>query len=125
MYIYTYRYVYIYIYIYTYIHTYRVIMKMKKRFYLKCFDVCLLQLRFSVLIHQIYIYIHYIIHIMYILYICVYICLYEILLTLGYEKKQQQIKYYEKSLDELILSRAAKNLKMVNFICLTGRVLKK
>ena len=41
-----------------YIHTYRVIMKMKKRFYLKFFDVCLLQLRFSVLIHQIYIYIY-------------------------------------------------------------------
>ena len=99
-------YIYIYIYIYIYVHTYRVIMKMKKRFYLKCFDVCFLQLRFSVLIHQIYIYI--------------YICLYEILLTLGYEKKQQQIKYYEKSLDELIFSRATKNLKMVYFTCLTG-----
>ena len=68
----------------------------------------------------VYIYTLYNIYIIYILYIYIYICLYEILLTLGYEKKQQQIKYYEKSLDELIFSRATKNLKMVYFTCLTG-----
>ena len=68
----------------------------------------------------VYIYTLYNIYIIYILHIYIYICLYEILLTLGYEKKQQQIKYYEKSLDELIFSRATKNLKMVYFTCLTG-----
>ena len=32
--------------------------------------------------------------------------------TLGNEKEQQQIKFYEKLLGELIFSRATKNLKM-------------
>ena len=47
-----------YIYIYIYIYIYRIIMKVKKHFYLKHFDVSLLQLRFSVLyIYSFYMYI--------------------------------------------------------------------
>ena len=45
--------------------------------------------------------------------------------TLGNEKEQQQIKFYEKSSGELIFSRAAKNLKMFYSTRPTGRVLKK
>ena len=37
--------------LYAYMYIQRVIMKVKKHFYLKRFDVTLLQLRFSVLIH--------------------------------------------------------------------------
>ena len=87
----------------------------------KCHRACLFNQHVHIYIYiYIYIYIHYIIYILYIYIIYIYICLYEILLTLGYEKKQQQIKYYEKSLDELIFSLATKNLKMVYFTCLTG-----
>ena len=45
--------------------------------------------------------------------------------TLGNEKEQQQIKFYEKSPGELIFSRTTKNLKMFYFTGPTGRVLKK
>ena len=45
--------------------------------------------------------------------------------TLGNVKEQLQIKFYEKSLGELIFSRATKNLTMFYFTRLTGRVLKK
>ena len=44
--------------------------------------------------------------------------------TLGNEKEQQQIKFYKKSLGELIFLQATKNLKMFYFIHPTGRVLK-
>ena len=40
-------------------------------------------------------------------------------------KKEQQIKFYEKSLGELIFSQATKNLKMIYFTHPTGWVLKK
>ena len=45
--------------------------------------------------------------------------------TLGNEKEQQQIKFYEKMSGELIFSRATKYLKMFYFTRPTGRVLKK
>ena len=45
--------------------------------------------------------------------------------TLGNEKEQQQIEFYEKLSDELIFSRVAKNLKMFHFTRPTGGVLKK
>ena len=45
--------------------------------------------------------------------------------TLGNEKEQKQIKFYEKSLGKLIFSQATKNLKIIYFTCLSGRVLKK
>ena len=45
--------------------------------------------------------------------------------TLGNEKEQQQIKFYEKLSGKLIFSQATKNLKMFYFTRLTGRVLKK
>ena len=45
--------------------------------------------------------------------------------TLGNEKEQKQIKFYEKSLAKLIFSQATKNLKIIYFTCLSGRVLKK
>ena len=45
--------------------------------------------------------------------------------TLGNEKEQQQIKFYQKSLGELIFSQATKNLKIIYLTCPTGRVLKK
>ena len=51
--------------------------------------------------------------------------MYKILPTLGNEKQQLQIKFCEKSLSELIFSRASKNLKMFYFTRPTGRVLKK
>ena len=40
--------------------------------------------------------------------------------TLGNEKEQQEIKFYEKSLDEFIFFWAAKNLKMFYFTRLRG-----
>ena len=45
--------------------------------------------------------------------------------TLGNEKEQQQIEFYEKLSEELIFSRVAKNLKMFYFTLPTGWVLKK
>ena len=45
--------------------------------------------------------------------------------TLGNEKEQQQIKFYEKSSGESIFSRTIKNLKMFYFTHPAGRVLKK
>ena len=45
--------------------------------------------------------------------------------TLGNEKEQQPIKFYEKLSGKLIFSRATKSLKMFYFTGLTGRVLKK
>ena len=45
--------------------------------------------------------------------------------TLGNEKEQQETKFYEKLLGQLIFLRATKNLKMFYFICPTGRVLKR
>ena len=44
--------------------------------------------------------------------------------TLGNEKEQQQIEFYEKSSGELILSRVTKDLKMSYFARLTGEMLK-
>ena len=40
--------------------------------------------------------------------------------TLGNEKEQQQIKFYEKSSGELIFSQATKNLKLIYFTHPTG-----
>ena len=40
--------------------------------------------------------------------------------TLGNEKEQQQIKFYEKLLGELIFSQATKNVRMFYFTCPTG-----
>ena len=45
--------------------------------------------------------------------------------TLGNEKEQKQIKFYGKSSVELIFFCVTKNLKIIYFTCLTGRVLKK
>ena len=45
--------------------------------------------------------------------------------TLGNEKEQSQIKFYEKLFGKLISSWATKNLKMFYFTQQTGRVLKK
>ena len=45
--------------------------------------------------------------------------------TLGNEKQQQQIKFYEKPSGELIFLQAAKNLKIFYFIHPTEQVLKK
>ena len=45
------------------------------------------------------------------------------LLTLGNEKEQQQIKFYEKLSGKLIFSHATKNLKMFYFTATTRRVL--
>ena len=45
--------------------------------------------------------------------------------TLGHEKEQQQIKFYKKSLGELIFSQLTKNLKMFYFTRPAGQVLKK
>ena len=45
--------------------------------------------------------------------------------TLGNEKEQNQIKFYEKLLGEMIFLRATENLKMFNFTRPTGLVLKK
>ena len=45
--------------------------------------------------------------------------------TLGNEKEQQRIKFYEKLLVKFIFSQATKNLKMIYFICPTGQVLQK
>ena len=54
-----------------------------------------------------------------------YLYIHETLPTLGNEKEQKQIKFWEKSLGELIFSWATKYLKMFYFTCLTGRVFKK
>ena len=51
--------------------------------------------------------------------------MHETLPTLGNEKEQKQIKFWEKSLGELIFSWATKYLNMFYFTCLTGRVFKK
>ena len=51
--------------------------------------------------------------------------LHKTLPTLGNEKEQQQIKFYKKSLGELIFSQRTKNLKMFYFTRPTGRKLKK
>ena len=40
--------------------------------------------------------------------------------TLGNEKEQQQIKFYEKSSGRLIFSQAIKNLKLIYFTHPTG-----
>ena len=48
-----------------------------------------------------------------------------ILPTSGNEKEQQQIKFYEKLLDELIFSRVTIHLKNFYFTSPTGQVLKK
>ena len=40
--------------------------------------------------------------------------------TLGNKKEQLQIKFYEKSLSDLMFSRTTKNLKMFYFNCPTG-----
>ena len=45
--------------------------------------------------------------------------------TLGHEEEQQQIKFYKKSLGELIFSQLTKNLKMFYFTRPAGQVLKK
>ena len=51
--------------------------------------------------------------------------MHETLPTLGNEKEQKQIKFWEKWLGELIFSWATKYLKMFYFNCPTGRVFKK
>ena len=45
--------------------------------------------------------------------------------TLGNEKEQQQVKFYEKLSGESIFSWVTKNLKMFYFTRPTGRVFKK
>ena len=45
--------------------------------------------------------------------------------TLGNEKEQWQINFYEKSSDAFIFSQATKNLKMFYLTRPTGRTLKK
>ena len=45
--------------------------------------------------------------------------------TLGNEKEQQETKFYEKLLGQLIFLRVTKNLKMFYFISPTGRVLER
>ena len=45
--------------------------------------------------------------------------------TLGNEKEQWEMKFFEKLFSELIFFWATKNLKMFYFICLTRQVLKK
>ena len=45
--------------------------------------------------------------------------LFKTLPTIGNEKEQKQIKFYDKSLGKLIFSRATKNLKIIYFISLT------
>ena len=52
-------------------------------------------------------------------------CMHKTIPTLGNEKEQQQIKFYEKLSGELIFSRTIKNLKMFYFTHPAGRVLKK
>ena len=57
---------------------------------------------------------------------CLYsLYMHETLPTLGNQKEQKQIKFWEKSLGELIFSWATKYLKMFYFNCPTGRVFKK
>ena len=57
---------------------------------------------------------------------CLYsLYMHETLPTLGNQKEQKQIKFWEKSLGELIFSWATKHLKMLYFNCPTGRVFKK
>ena len=48
------------------------------------------------------------------------ICIHKTLLTLGNEKEQQEVKFYEKSLGEFILSWVTKNVKMFYFTRLRG-----
>ena len=43
--------------------------------------------------------------------------------TLGNEKEQKQTEFYKKSSGNLIFLQATKNLKIIYFTCLTGRVL--
>ena len=43
----------------------------------------------------------------------------------GNEKEQQHIKFYKKSLSELIFSQVTKNIKIIYFTCPIRRVLKK
>ena len=59
--------------------------------------------------------------------LCLYIppYMHKTLPTLGNDKKQQQIKFYEKLLGKLIFLRATKYLKMFYCTCPTRRVLKK
>ena len=45
--------------------------------------------------------------------------------TLGKEKEQKQIEFFEKLLGELIFSWATKNVKIIYITCPTGGVLKK
>ena len=51
--------------------------------------------------------------------------MHKMLPALGNEKEQQQIKFYEKWLGELIFLWVTKKLKMFYFTSMTGRVLKK
>ena len=48
------------------------------------------------------------------------ICIHKTLLTLGNEKERQEVKFYEKSLGEFILSWVTKNVKMFHFTRLRG-----
>ena len=61
------------------------------------------------------------------IYIYIYIppYMHKALPTLGNKKEQLQIKFYEKSLSDLMFSRTTKNLKMFYFNCPTGWVLEK
>ena len=45
--------------------------------------------------------------------------------TLGKEKEQKQIEFFEKLSGELIFSRVTKNVKIIYITHLTGQVLKK
>ena len=51
--------------------------------------------------------------------------LFKTLPTIGNEKEQWQIEFYNKSLGKMIFLRATKNLKIIYFTSLTWRVLKK
>ena len=48
-----------------------------------------------------------------------YEVLFKTLPTIGNEKKQEEIKFYGKSLGKLIFSRATKNLSIIYFTSLT------
>ena len=45
--------------------------------------------------------------------------------TLGNKKEQQQVKFYEKLLGEMIFLQVTENLNMICFTRLAGRVFKK
>ena len=51
--------------------------------------------------------------------------MHEKLPTLWNDKKQKQIKFYEKSLGESIILRVTKNITIFYFTCLCGRMLQK